>query len=379
MSELKIISADSHAEEPEYLHDRLPAEYWSRRPHTEELNGLEYFIIDGERPFRSQPPNPMTEEDKRREFRGGEDTGGGFLRSEGGVDIPSRLKDMEEDGVSGEVIYPQGTMKMFSSPSPGFQLALAKVYNDFYIETFGEHQDVFIPSAMVPMVDVEAAAGEAGRVGKLGFRSISVPVSNKSLPYNKPEYDPVWATIAEMGVPLSFHVFTSSDVKEDDKRPLKERIEARDRGDDLSGMVLGMAEAMSPLSLLISAGVLDTHPDLKLVLVECGIGWLAWALYAMDDVFKRRHMWQSPSLEMAPSEYFRRQGYITFGDDPVGLFNRHFTGVDCLMWGSDYPHDEGTWPHSKEVIEETFKDLTAEEKRKIVGENAAALYGFPLN
>jgi predicted TIM-barrel fold metal-dependent hydrolase len=82
---------------------------------------------------------------------------------------------------------------------------------------------------------------------------------------------------------------------------------------------------------------------------------------------------------MAPSEYFRRQGYITFGDDPVGLFNRHFTGVDCLMWGSDYPHDEGTWPHSKEVIEETFKDLTAEEKRKIVGENAAALYGFPLN
>ena len=79
-------------------------------------------------------------------------------------------------------------------------------------------------------------------------------MSMQSLPYNKPEYDPFWATIAELGVPLSFHVFTESDVKQDDERPLEERIEERERGADLSEMVLGMAEAMNPLSMLIAAG-----------------------------------------------------------------------------------------------------------------------------
>ena len=160
MNEYKIISADSHAEEPDYLFERLPSEYWSRRPHTAEVNGALYFVVDGQPPFLAKSPNPMTEEDKRRGFRGGEDTLG-FLRREGGVNIPLRLKDMKEDGVSAEVIYPQGTMKMFSSPSPGFRMALAKIYNDFYMETFGEHQKVFIPSAMIPMIDVEGAVEEA--------------------------------------------------------------------------------------------------------------------------------------------------------------------------------------------------------------------------
>ena len=82
---------------------------------------------------------------------------------------------------------------------------------------------------------------------------------------------------------------------------------------------------------------------------------------------------------MLPSEYFKRQGYATFGDDSVGLLTREVMGVDSLMWGSDYPHDEGTFPHSMDVIDRTFKDLPGEETRKIVGENAAKLYGFPLD
>ena len=79
---------------------------------------------------------------------------------------------------------------------------------------------------------------------------------------------------------------------------------------------------------------------------------------------------------MRPSEYFRRQGAVTFSDDPIALRLLDYTGAEVLLWGSDYPHDEGTFPYSQEVIERTFQGLSAKDKRKIVHDNAAALYGF---
>ena len=143
-------------------------------------------------------------------------------------------------------------------------------------------------------------------------------------------------------------------------------------------MVTGMAAAMGPTIMLTAANILGRHPDLKFVLVESGVGWLAWVLQTLDELHYKRHMWEVPQLEMLPSEYFRRQGYATFGDDPVGLMTREVIGVDSLMWGSDYPHDEGTFPHSREVIDRIFKDLPEQETRKIVGENAAKLYRFSM-
>ena len=215
-------------------------------------------------------------------------------------------------------------------------------------------------------------------MAKLGFRTISLPVSVPALPYSRPEYEPFWATVEEMRLPVAFHVFTRSEAKEKETQ-LKDLGEQFSHGEDLIEMVLGMAEAMSPVSMLIASGVLQRHPELKFVLVECGIGWLAWFLYAMDEICHKRHMWQRPKLEMLPSEFFKRQGYITFGDDPIGLKNRDVTGVDCLMWGSDYPHDEGTFPHSREVIGRIFGNISEDEKRKMVGGNAADLYGLSLD
>ena len=205
-----------------------------------------------------------------------------------------------------------------------------------------------------------------------------MPVSRPSRPYNKGDYDPLWATVQDLGIPLSFHVFTRSEAFSVDDLQQTGEANSAD-GNELIGLVQGMAEGMNPLLLLSASGALDRHPDMKFVLVECGTGWLAWALYALDDMYERLYMWHVPKLEMKPSEYFRRQGYITFGDDPIGLHNIDFTGTDCMMWGSDYPHDESTFPHSREVIKETFKGISEEDKRKIVGGNAAKLYGFALN
>jgi predicted TIM-barrel fold metal-dependent hydrolase len=122
--------------------------------------------------------------------------------------------------------------------------------------------------------------------------------------------------------------------------------------------------------------VLQRHPQLKFVVVECGAGWLAWLLYVLDEQVQKKHMWIRPQLEMLPSEFFKRQGYVTFTDDPMALANLRFTSADCLLWGSDYPHDEGSFPHSRAVIARTFADVPAVDTRKIVHDNAVRLYGF---
>ena len=370
----RIISADSHAEEPSELYERLPPEYRARAPHMEERDGGLYWIQEGQRPVRQDVAgSKLTEEDRRREFREGAGERGGWGR-EAGTDIPLRLADLEEDGVSAEVIYPQGLFKVVASPDPDYQMAFARLYNDWYEEIFGEHKDKFVVSACIPMLDIPAAIEEAQRVVGMGFRSLSLPVSMPSLPYNRPDYEPFWSAVEELGVPISFHVFTRGENQ------IPEDLgEVNSHGADLFYIALGMAEAMSPLSMLAAAGVLQRHPNLKFVLAECGIGWLAWFLTLLDELNAKRHMWQTPRLELQPSEFFKRQGYATFGDDALGLRNRDVTGVECLLWGTDYPHDEGTFPHSREVIARTFKGIPEGEARKMVCDNAARLYGFAMS
>ena len=84
-------------------------------------------------------------------------------------------------------------------------------------------------------------------------------------------------------------------------------------------------------------------------------------------------------LTLRPSEYFHRQMYCTFIDDSFGVTSRQWIGVDNVMWSSDYPHTASTWPHSRDIIERDFKDVSEVEKRKIVRENVAQLYGFDLD
>ena len=378
MADYMVISADSHANEPVELYERLPEEYRALAPREIIKDGHRYLRIEGSGDMPLDAPNPLSEEDMRRFFRDAEKDQELIASNPndlaGGVDIPVRLSDLEDDGVSGEVIYPQGIFKSFASPDASYQRALTSLYNDWYHEIFGGHPDKFVASALLPMIDIQSAVEEARRVSRLGGRSFSVPISMPMLPYNFPDYDPFWDVAEETGVPVSFHVFTVGPTGQDRTGRI-----GGGPGQDLASEIVDMAHAMNPLTLLVASGALERHPGLKFVLVEGGVGWLAWVLQTMDEMQIKRHMWAEPKLNMKPSEYFHRQGYATFGDDQVGLMTRHVIGVENLMWGSDYPHDEGTFPHSREVIERTFEGIPEHEKLKIVGENAAKLYGFSSN
>ena len=364
MPKARVISSDSHVQEdPRLYRERVAKKFRERAPHVEERDGATYFIMEGKKPRRLDIAEQVeTEEDREREFRSD---------PQGGRNIERRIKDMQRDGIDAEVIYANETLAVYMSPDPEYQMALASAYNDWAIEVFGEHLDKFAPVAALPVADIETSVKEVERIAKLGYRSCKIPISVKRARYNQPLYEPLWAAFEDNGLVLAFHAFST----DEDLYP-EDWGERDGHGGALDFMAMRMADGMGPVSQLISGGVLQRHPDLRFVVVECGGGWLAWLLYVLDEQNEKKHMWIHPKLEMRPSEFFARQGHVTFGDDPVALKTIEFIGADCLLWGSDYPHDEGTFPHSQEVIERTFAGVSAADKRKIVCDNSARLYGF---
>ena len=366
MADLKYISADSHVQEDSSLfEERIPAQYRHRLPHMETIDGREYEIVEGRKPRRFDLAEAnINEDDLNRNFR---------QDPTGGRDIPRRLADQERDNIGGEVLYCNSLLPYLGSPDTEFQMIVAKAYNDWIMELFGSYPDKFAPAAILPTLDVPAAVEEVHRLGKMGFRLVSAPIGITRQPYNTPVYEPLWQALEDTGIAFSLHFNTGT------QDHLPENVGEESNGGFLSYMIISMAEGIQPTAHLLSSGVTMRHPDLRFAIVECGAGWLAWTLYALDEQYERKHMWIDPKLEMKPSEYFKRQGYVTFGDDPVALTTLGYIGDEVLLWGSDYPHDEGTFPHSKEVIDRIFEGRSEESKRKIVFENAAKLYGFPMN
>jgi predicted TIM-barrel fold metal-dependent hydrolase len=257
------------------------------------------------------------------------------------------------------------------------QAALCRVWNDWAIEIFGGHADRMAPVAAIAPADVEPAVQEVYRVAKMGYKSVFLPVqplgtappSQRRPGYNLPQFEPLWSAIEETGMPISFHIGTGKDP----------RTATGYGGAVINYVVHALSTAIEPVVQLCASGVLEQHPNLNFVTVEAGIGWLAWTLWATDEGYTKHHWAVAPKLPMMPSEYFKRQGWATFGDDPMGIDTmQYFGGAGRIMWGNDYPHHEGTWPHSAPVIERTMGHLPLDDRRKILGLNAAKLYGFDV-
>ena len=125
--------------------------------------------------------------------------------------------------------------------------------------------------------------------------------------------------------------------------------------------------------------MLDRFPKLRIATIEAGIGWVPWALTAMDEAYHKHHMFAFPKLDLLPSEHYRRSFYASFGEDPPGLaLAREFDLTKNYMWANDYPHQEGTWPHSAAAIERTMGGLTDGERAAVLGLNAARFLGIEV-
>ena len=358
-----MVSADTHANEPANLwRERIDAKYKSRLPRIEvDANGVRWSVMEG---FRPQ---------KLRESQfAGED----LLRSKAGADPEQRLRDLHADGVDAEVIFPNKGLSMWATTDPVFANAMCRVYNEWAWETFAKYNHVMSPLAAVATGDLDGAIAEIERTAALGFRGFTLPCKPNWGPhdaearnYNLPEFDRLWACVQATGKPITFHVSTGRDP----------RAARGDGGAVINYVAHSLAPTIEPVANLCASGVLERFPGIRFAAIEAGIGWVPWALVAMDEGYRKHHMWAFPKLKALPSEYFRRHGFASFQEDAAGLeLVERFGLEDCFLWANDYPHHEGTWPHSAAAIERTMGGLTDVQRAKILGLNAARLFGFAV-
>jgi predicted TIM-barrel fold metal-dependent hydrolase len=347
-----IISTDSHVSEPIDLYgQRMDAAFRDRAPRIENKDGWRTLYVEGYRPRKL-----MTESELD-------------ITVVGGFDPDQRLREQSQDGVSAEVIFPTFALQAcFASGDAGLQGALCRAYNDWALERLGGHHRM-LPVALIPMLDVDDAIAEANRVTNLGFRALFLPARVPSRPYNDPEYDRFWAVASDLGLPLTFHSGTGYEP----------RI-ARGEGAAVINYILG-AQLDGPTVMLEMAagGALDRFPGLRIVTVETGAAWLAWIMTQADLIYEAHAIYIKKRLTMKPSELIARQAHATFMNDPVAINNRHITGIEAIMWGNDYPHPEGTWPHSADVLDAQFKDVPEVERRAMVCGTAARVFGFEVD
>jgi predicted TIM-barrel fold metal-dependent hydrolase len=337
---IPLISADSHITPPmEIYPERLPQQLRHRAPRIEKREKGEYLVLEG------RHDRNVTETEKKRNECAPEE----------------RRKDLARDGVVAEVVY--GGIQVM--PDVELTLACARVYNDWLAETFVPYRGRFATAATIPLLDAEAAVAELRRAARLGLRPAALGAPPAERPLNSPDYEPLWAEGQDLGMPISIHTGGGADP-----------VRFHGAGGAIVNYALATSGSIVPLALLSASGVLERYPKLQVTLVECGIGWLAWAMHILDESYIKHAHWTRPKLKEPPSFYIKRQMRLTFQEDPVGLALRPFTGAQLLMWGSDYPHHEGTWPHSREAVAKQFSGIPEAEVRQIVRDNARDLYGF---
>ena len=275
-----------------------------------------------------------------------------------------RLEDLDRDGVAATVVYGPPFGLTFVDDRE-VRAACARAFNDWADEFNAVDRDRLAVLAILPVHSPAAAAEELRRVAALGHRGAQLGFFEAEEPPFVDGWDPFWATADEVGIPIHFHLSGGmhSLAFVDWQRPAAVTVSPMQLDEALVGMCF--------------SGVFARHPNVRIVLGESGLGWLPYLLDRMDHEFHKYRDATVGRIDEPPSEYFHRHLFLTYEEDPIGLAFLDRIGADNVMWASDYPHGDSTWPNSRAAIAESrLGDLDAATRRKIVFGNAARLYGF---
>ncbi len=361
----RLISADSHVVEPPDLWtERIDARFRDRAPRM--VRGAGSFEGDC---FVCEELSPMpitslavagvdSEEYPDRMFGNFENV------PAGGWDPVARVLDQEKDSVDAEVLYTSVGMVMFGLQDGELRAAIFRAFNDWLAEFCSHAPRRFAGIGLIPMDDVDVAVRELERAARLGLKGAMIwgaPPADR--PYDSSIWDPLWAAAQSTGLPLSLHILTGR----------------QGPGVDMTSVMRGYGllhhGIQHALSTIIFGGVLERFPELRIISVENDIGWLAHFIQRIDHAYEKyRSLETRDVIPELPSFYCRRQVYATFQDAPVGIRLRDDIGVDNIMWASDFPHSDSTWPRSREIVERDFTDVPEDQAGKIVRYNCAQLY-----
>jgi predicted TIM-barrel fold metal-dependent hydrolase len=410
---LRYIDSDGHIlEHPTAMPDYAPAKYRDRIWHIEtDEAGEEWLVFNGTR----MPANLLSaagvagasDEDRARAFRG-------EMRytetRPAAWNAKARLQDMDQDHIDLAVLYPTMLLALQSERDVDFAEAQARAYNDWCSEHVQEGEGrLFGAGAVPPMheaADVARVAAEIRRVAGLpGMVSIFMR-PNPAVqwrPFNDPVYDPIWQAASETGLPIALHPFLAPDLPGackglrlgrprnpdgsyvDDFDPdhtvtTEEQLEHPERRTStlFTQAIANPVDVMTSIAYLLAGGVCERFPLTKFIFLEANGGWLVPWLERLDH-HCRKFEWEVTDLSLLPSEYMRRQCWISFDPDEAMLrttAESPLVGAERIIWASDYPHPDAKFPGVTEELAEALQGLTFEQKRQVTAESAVALYGI---
>ena len=407
---LRYIDSDGHIlEPPTGMLDFAPAAYRDRIWHLETGDdGVEYSVWNGVRmPSTGLGGTAGFPDEKVDQVRNGEITYSNTRPS--GWTAPLRLADMDMDGIDTSVLYPTTMLGLQSHRDVEFGQVQARVYNDWCSAHLSEGDGRLYGAGALPPIhhpgDVQGVVDEIQHVAELPGMVGVFMRPNPAIEwryFNDPVYDPIWSALQDTELPVAFHPFLAPDLPgacdglklaralapDGSYQPLEDFEAARAAAEEgrmtllpniyFTQAIANPVDVMSAICYITSGGVAERFPGAKFMFLEANGGWLVPWLERLDHHAKK-FSWDVPWLKMLPSEYFRRQCWISFDPDESMLAftaNSPLCGADRIIWASDYPHPDAKFPGVTEELEEALEGLTYEQKRAITSESAIALYGI---
>ncbi|MBV8134419.1 MAG: amidohydrolase family protein [Deltaproteobacteria bacterium] len=374
-----VISVDDHVVEvPDLWVQGMSQSKWGDLiPHVAvQADGKERWVIEGQVSTTSSlAPTAALAKDRCTEPQAWSQV------PQSVYDPRARLAAMDADGIDYSVLYPCAAgisgEAICAIKALDLQVECARVYNDWIIDVWTATSPRFVPQAILPAGSVEGAVKEAQRAVARGHKGLIMPAQpsqiNPAVPHlYKPDWDPLWAAIQELDVPVCFHAGSAPSVMFEIS-PAYDSAGAR-----AFDNVRQSAGSAALVNGMVLSGILYRFPKLQPVFSGSSIDYVPFALEAVDHQWERQRLVENEGFTQRPSEIFHRQCYVTTWRERVGLRNRNYVGVDRILWESEFPRSASTYPESMRMIENNFSEVSLADRELILWRNAARLYKLSI-
>ena len=348
-------SGDSHLLEPDDLwHQIMPTKQADRMPRTERISDTEERVTVDGTSFTRALPKIMTVKGTT-----GETIAEISQRPPGSRDLKLRMQDLDQEGVWGEVVYQSIGLWCSLIEDPQLIRDAAHAENEWLAsEVQGFAPDRLVPAALMPMLSVDDAVAELQHAAELGLHIVSLPTGHppSTRDYNDDSWKPLWAAAEEAGMVIGFHIGTDGG----DQASM-----FRGPGGAVLNYVYTTYGGQFVAQKLVLSGVFERHPDLKVLISEGGATWVPQIGDRMNEGYRQHYMFVRPQLQRLPKEYLYENVYASFQHDESAPAAMSAMGYRNVIWGSDYPHAEGTYGHTQKTLHELFDDELPEVRARI--------------
>jgi predicted TIM-barrel fold metal-dependent hydrolase len=383
VGDAKVIDNDTHyTEPPDLWSSRAPGKFKDKMPYMKTVNGQSLWFVEGDKPWGMVGTTVVGTGGEK--FRGKLSIASFEEMDEAAYMVEPRLKVMDRMGVWAQIVYPNaggfGATKFLSISDPEMRIECCKIYNDAVAEWQADSGGRLFPQAFLPFWDIDATLKEVRRIYE-ELHLTGVTMTDKpevfDLPdYGQPIWDPLWELINELKIPIDFHIgagmktFALDDFAWGSFGPQRKLASI--------ATLMYMSNAYMVNCFMLS-GLFDRYPNLKLVSVESGCGWVPFVLEAAEYQWDEMAPDEAKELQRRPTEYFKDHIYATFWFEDFGV--KHFiemVGADNLLFETDFPHPTCLYPESQAHLAKVLQRLEPGVRRRVVQDNSKELYKIPL-